>query len=565
MAMMLWAPDSDAYSLNDFYGRRLLFSAKGEPLVSVGMMQKQKEVVVLSEEGLIVEVGEAGPSMTLPANTELVVRWLGGTAAPVKRMLVVETLSHAERSTLDEVKHKWFEKGVSVEFKVIGGVYGVQNTHLDNRETLVLAQGKQWKEKEIEEMGGQPWWYEELSGLPQMRISISHPNFPAITLNSQKQSPVIRIVPLRSAPVLVKKVEHGIGYHFHGFADRLLRGEVIILPDRYGTLAVVNVVPEDILVAGILPAEMFASAPMEALKAQAVTARGEVFAKVGKRHLADPFLLCSEQHCQVYKGKTAEHPRTNRAAQETKGQLAFLNGRLVDSVYSACCGGHTEANHEVWDQRPSSATVGRFDGVQMPVGLPGQTTAFHPKGLMAQPIKPHIHPRRSLPKISERLDLRQADHVRTFLELPKDRTFCGKSSFNQKGDVYRWRRVFPVEKVNALIKPLKIGQVRDLKVLERGHGGRVKRLQITGDQGQKIIRRELPVRRLFSNLRSGLFVLERERDAEGNIKAFIFQGGGFGHGSGMCQQGAIGMAEADYGYGAILEHYYNGARVKKVF
>ena len=145
-------------------------------------------------------------------------------------------------------------------------------------------------------------------------------------------SPVVRLTSLTNAYQLVKNVEHGIGYDFHGFDDRTLRGEVVVLPDRYGTLAVVNVVPEEILVAGILPAEMFASAPMAALKAQAVTARGEIFAKIGKRHSIDPYLLCSEQHCQVYKGLTAEHHRTNQAAKETRGQLAFHDGHLVDSV-----------------------------------------------------------------------------------------------------------------------------------------------------------------------------------------------------------------------------------------
>ena len=104
-----------------------------------------------------------------------------------------------------------------------------------------------------------------------------------------------------------------------------------------------------------------------------------------------------------------------------------------------------------------------------------------------------------------------------------------------------------------------------LRVIARGHGGRVTELRVTGTAGERVIRRELPVRRLFGNLRSGLFVLIRQTDASGNLKGYTFQGGGFGHGSGMCQQGAIGMAENGRNYREILRHYYRGAEVRRVF
>jgi SpoIID/LytB domain protein len=77
--------------------------------------------------------------------------------------------------------------------------------------------------------------------------------------------------------------------------------------------------------------------------------------------------------------------------------------------------------------------------------------------------------------------------------------------------------------------------------------------------------RELPVRKRLKNLRSGLFVVDEERDEQGRLVAVVLRGAGFGHGAGMCQQGAIGMAEAGAGYADILRHYYAGAEVKKVF
>ena len=552
--------DAFTYSLHDFYGHRVLFSRKGAPLISVRMMERQKEVSVTSQGGLLVEVGEKGPSMTLPANATIKVLWLNGIGARLKRFLVLETLEGSSRLALDQVQERWASRGINIGFKTIGGVYGVRDTFLDNRAVLVVADDKKMNQKKAEQMGLKVWWHEEIVDLPKVEIAIDHPQYGLITIDNKNVSPVVRLTALQKKTITVKNVEHGIGYDFHGFDDRTLRGEVIVLPDKYGTLAVVNVVPEEVLVAGILPAEMFATAPMASLKAQAVTARGEIFAKIGKRHVTDPYLLCSEQHCQVYKGLTAEHPRTNKAARETRGQLAFYEGRLVDSVYSACCGGHTEANHHVWDQPPSKATVGQFDGPLLLSEQKEELSAFFPKGLLIQ--KPqHWNEKISLQK----MNLETEKSVRAFLKLPREAAYCGRSTFNQKGDVWRWERNFSYERLNSLIGPLKIGSFVGIEVLNRGPGGRVKTLKISGTTGDVRIRRELPIRRFFNNLRSGLFVINRVTKPETGEKVIQFQGAGFGHGSGMCQQGAIGMAESGHDYREILWHYFNGATVKSVF
>ena len=91
--------------------------------------------------------------------------------------------------------------------------------------------------------------------------------------------------------------------------------------------------------------KIFPQAHHQALAAQAIAARTELLQKIGKRHLSDPYLLCSHQHCQVYSGAGREHPRTTHAVEQTKGQvLVRKNGELVDARYSASCGGHSENN-----------------------------------------------------------------------------------------------------------------------------------------------------------------------------------------------------------------------------
>jgi SpoIID/LytB domain protein len=407
----------------------------------------------------------------------------------------------------------------------------MKGTTVDNRALFVVAD-KMPSAAQLAQWDVRPITRQLLEAIPLARIRVSAGNLPPVEVGMKAgDEGIVSITSVnKGGALLVHRVEHSVGYKEHGFSDRRLREKVLVAPDHTGSLAVINLVHAHVLVAGILPSEIFATSPMEALKAQAVTARGELFAKIGKRHLTDPYLLCSEQHCQVYKGLTAEHPRANQAAQQTTGELAFIGEDLVDSVYSACCGGHTEPNEVVWDQPPSPALRGTVDGAG------------------------------AIPKI-----LTSEKAVRKLLDLPRSHTFCGNSSFNQKGDVYRWTRTFPVERLNKIFADLGVGTVKDLKITERGPGGRLRSLIIVGSRKTAQIHRELPVRRKMGNLRSGLFVIDRQRDGAGNLVSVTLKGGGFGHGSGMCQQGAIGMAEAGYDYRAILRHYYGGAEVRKVF
>jgi SpoIID/LytB domain protein len=73
------------------------------------------------------------------------------------------------------------------------------------------------------------------------------------------------------------------------------------------------------------------------------------------------------------------------------------------------------------------------------------------------------------------------------------------------------------------------------------------------------------VRRLFSNLNSGMFVLDVKKDDDGFVESLTFTGGGWGHGVGMCQMGAIGRAEAGHSFSRILGHYYGGAVVERIY
>jgi len=84
-------------------------------------------------------------------------------------------------------------------------------------------------------------------------------------------------------------------------------------------------------------------------------------------------------------------------------------------------------------------------------------------------------------------------------------------------------------------------------------------LAITGDKGTVEVSGDLHIRRLLGGLKSTLFDVKRDG------ASFVFHGAGFGHGVGMCQLGAIGMAEAGKAGSQILEHYYRGTHLHRLY
>ena len=107
-----------------------------------------------------------------------------------------------------------------------------------------------------------------------------------------------------------------------------------------------------------------------------------------------------------------------------------------------------------------------------------------------------------------------------------------------------------------------IGRIVALEPLELGASGRVVRLRITGTEGSLDVR-GLRIRRLLG-LAENLFRAEPRRDESGEVTEWWFSGRGWGHGLGLCQAGAYGMAASGAGYRDILAHYYPGTEIRSV-
>lgn len=121
------------------------------------------------------------------------------------------------------------------------------------------------------------------------------------------------------------------------------RGRILVYVNDRGRLNLINELPVEEYLRGVVPSEMgpIQYNQVEALKAQAVAARTYTLRNLGE-FSNEGYDICATPRCQVYKGMEIEHPLSDRAVAETAGQVLLFQGQLADTLYSSTCGGHTE-------------------------------------------------------------------------------------------------------------------------------------------------------------------------------------------------------------------------------
>jgi stage II sporulation protein D len=517
---------SGADKLRALYSAEFRFTQDGLPHVPVAVAEGLTAVTIAPPRGAALRLlpeGDGGPELTLGPDEAWLVRPRGaGRPAKLRYWTVVWRGKGGGGAEANEQADLWKGRGEKAHVFEQGTLFGVAGQVLDRREVLVgigpVATADE-AERAAERIGRKA--RPTASGVYTEMVDRPHGYLEAASLRAGahvRNEGVLWFASGSDAPLHVEGQGPGArpaGSYF---------GRIYVTFDRHGTLAVVNAVPEDRLLAGLIPAEIFPGAPDEALKAQAVAARGELLTKIGTRHIGDPYRLCSQTHCQVYSGAGKETARTTAAVAATRGEVLFTeDGKdLVDTVYSANCGGHTEHNENVWPEMP-----------------PFPALRGHPDAASPAPL------------------IINEETVARFIADPP-RAWCGVAKMGA-ADRFRWTVTRSPADLARLLAPLHVGTLRSIEVLERGVSGRARAVKLTGSGGTATVRGELRIRQTFGGLRSSLFV------AEVSAGAATFHGAGFGHGVGLCQTGSIGMAEAGKSYRDILQHYYPGSILRKLW
>ncbi|GAB4149011.1 MAG: hypothetical protein Fur0046_27570 [Cyanobacteria bacterium J069] len=378
---------------------------------------------------------------------------------------------------------------------------------------------------------------------------------------------------------------------------RLYGGSLRLQPNAYGNYTLVNYVPTETYLRGVVPHEIGLSAPPTAIQAQAILARTYALRNL-RRFAIDGYELCADTQCQVYKGLTGAAEASDRAIVATRGQVLTFRNELIDALYSSTTGGVTAPFADVWNgpNRPYLRAV--VDSVQGAWDLSNRP-------------------------------LSDEANLRAFLNL--------RQGFNEVGwDTFRWRKESTLENIaEGLSRYLQsqrhpfanLTRVESVQVVERSPAGRVQKLAIQSDRGLITLEKDEILRALYAPT-SLLFYLEpvyaqvpmptpspgsalpdnadptaesgiapsvtkpaavatEPESAEGPIKAakpengaeatsleaqnrvptmtvlkgYAFVGGGLGHAVGMSQTGAYRLGRLGWTAARIVNFYYPGAQL----
>jgi SpoIID/LytB domain protein len=517
-------------SLNDrldlLYSNQFNFGSDGQPRVSIGLIDGADEVMLEGRRPV-----EALPSGTggtaIRGGRRWRIRLARSTPAVREYRVVVASARYGDTRTIDAQAAQWRRRGEVVSDREVGALFGMKGRSLDTRQTVLVTDPVSSRTEAERRARVLDQRYDALGRVLPTVTRRAAGRLIARDLDTGMEieaDGVLWFAPSGDDQLLVRNVLSGVTMGTVSKHDRRYRGEIYVAIGSDGKLTVVNQVKEADVLAGLVPAEIYASAGYGALRAQAVAARGQLLAKVGTRHLDDPYLLCAHQHCQVYAGSSREHPRTSKAVRDTIGHVLLRPNRtqLVDTVYSANSGGHTEDNDLVW-----------------PSPVDDQLRA-RPDPLISSKFAGGI----------------TRDNIDQWLgETP--RSYSRPSEHESS---YRWAVTLDAGAIagNPGV-PEGLGRVRDLQILKRGRSGRAIDMRLYAERGEIDIRGELAIRRALGGLKSSMFIGARTRSG------FHLVGGGHGHGVGMCQHGAMGMAAAGKSHSTILAHYYKGGRLETLW
>lgn len=297
--------------------------------------------------------------------------------------------------------------------------------------------------------------------------------------------------------------------------NRMYRGLMKALP--YGqNVHLINIVYMEDYLRGVVPPEIGnrTDEELEAVKAQAVAARTYSMAHL-KQYGEEPYDMKSSIIDQVYGGMEVENRLVNKAVDQTAGIVVKYQDGFIDAYYHSTCGGMTDDIAEVWDKK-------------------------------------------ELP----------------YLKPVTDSSVCAWSKY------YKWEEVYTEEQLRSRIelylstergRPLKIEPITSMTIDTRTAGGRVSKLSVhTKNDIYRFYKDRIRWVLLRSSnadliLPSDLFNIEQKYNTNGDLVKVVLKGNGYGHGVGMCQCGAIGLARKGKSFDVILKHYYSGIDVKKLY
>ncbi|WP_197985186.1 SpoIID/LytB domain-containing protein [Leptolyngbya sp. Cla-17] len=312
---------------------------------------------------------------------------------------------------------------------------------------------------------------------------------------------------------------------------RFYTGSLRLQPNTYGTYTLVNQVPLEAYLRGVVPNEIGTTAASSVLQVQAILARTYALRNL-RRFAVDNYQLCADTQCQVYFGLSGAALATDSAIAATRGKVLTYQNELVDAVYSASTGGITASFNDIWEGPDRPYLTTRVDSVTSKWDL-------------------------------SRQPLTNEQTARQFLKQTK-----GFNEADQKW--FRWQYTSSLTELNkdlhAYLKTLNsplanFKSIEQLKVEQRSPAGRVQKLRVTTDLGAIDLEKDNILVAFYAPA-SLFFYLDPVLDAKKKLTGYAFSGGGLGHGVGLSQTGSYHLGKLGWSSDRILSFYYPGTQLQ---
>ena len=348
---------------------------------------------------------------------------------------------------------------------------------------------------------------------------------------------------------IIHSIRAGRGFHWEKQITITVEGELEIKTVD-GYLFVINHIPLEKYLSCVATSEMSGECPPAFLESQTVAARSWLLAAAEQKHADLGIDACNDDCCQRYQGKGNLTDSAINAVLKTQGQVLIHDDKICDTRYSKSCGGISENNEFVWGGEPKPYLHAILDGEGS-----------------------------NIPNLKSESDLKKwlTDDQHCFCGpnyVPEIQLHKYLGNVDKSKKYFRWDVSYSQEEISKLISE-KTGRqfdsIQSLHALNRGVSGRITQLRIEGTSTREpshiILKSEYEIRRvLHSNfLFSSAFIIEANSTADSLPSRFTFKGAGWGHGVGLCQIGALGMALSGKSCSEILSHYFTETELREIY
>ncbi len=335
---------------------------------------------------------------------------------------------------------------------------------------------------------------------------------------------------------------------------RDFRGTFLVAKPSHTAVSMnlINYIPIDEYLYGVVPAEMPASWHIEALKAQAVAARTYMLINLANsKHSRDGYDLCATSCCQVYKGLSMEHINSNKAINDTKGLVIKYGGKMITTYYSSSAGGHTEDNNLVWSGTALPYLRGvNDDYYESRSRNPRYSwTVIKTPAEMSAQLASKGHDIGDILKIEEALpkSISGRQNAIKFTGTKGIVTISGQSNIRNTLGLFSAKFDITLsEKLEAMMIKDWTGRstLSGINKLNTVTEVTLAGATVIGKNGKTTLGESVHVIGIGSS-----------------PSEITLKGGGWGHGVGMSQYGARGMADEGMKFDQILTFYYSGTDI----